>query len=249
MKARGVLFGLNYTGTDCALNGCINDVAAMRQFLEKECAIPCEVYTDDVSPDDTTYTGIVARLYELAVATYRDSLDMVWIHYSGHGSFVVDTSGDEADGRDEGIVPTDYQRVGIIIDDVINRILMSFNPRTRVVTVFDSCHSGTVCDMKYIWESPTKARLDNVACAIRAPMISISGCLDVQVSMDAYDPKRRAFQGALTTCLLATLEDKAIRANIFKVHDRLRAVLKERGFEQQSMLSSTYSLFKDPKFL
>ena len=26
MKASGLLFGLNYAGTDSALNGCINDV-------------------------------------------------------------------------------------------------------------------------------------------------------------------------------------------------------------------------------
>lgn len=38
---------------------------------------------------------------------------------AGHGGSVKDTSGDEADGMDETLVPVDYQQSGQITDDEI----------------------------------------------------------------------------------------------------------------------------------
>ena len=38
---------------------------------------------------------------------------------AGHGGYVEDTNGDEADGMDETLVPVDYQKAGQITDDEI----------------------------------------------------------------------------------------------------------------------------------
>ena len=43
----------------------------------------------------------------------------VFLSFAGHGGSVTDTSGDEADGKDETMVPVDYQSSGQITDDVI----------------------------------------------------------------------------------------------------------------------------------
>jgi hypothetical protein len=46
--------------------------------------------------------------------------DSLFFHYSGHGSQVVDHSGDEEDGLDETICPVDFKSAGQIIDDEVN---------------------------------------------------------------------------------------------------------------------------------
>lgn len=246
-RSLGLLFGLNYAGTPAALQGCINDVTRMAAFLEAQLRVPCRVVTDATAP--VTLADMLACLYEAAVASHRDSLDFVWIHYSGHGSSAPDTSGDEADGRDEGLVPSDWARSGLLLDDALNRVLGSFNPKTRVVAVFDSCHSGTICDVKYSWEGPTKAALENVRCAVRAPVITLSGCMDPQTSADAVDPATRAPAGAMTSALLAAMADPAVRADAFRLLEAVRRVLRERGFAQVPKLCSTHNLARDPRFV
>ena len=68
----------------------------------------------------------------------------VLIFYSGHGSQQRDTNGDEADGYDETIVPWDYgRRQMFIVDDELREWLSSVRA-TKVVLIFDSCHSGTM---------------------------------------------------------------------------------------------------------
>ena len=68
----------------------------------------------------------------------------VLIYYSGHGSHVRDTNGDEIDGYDETIVPWDYGRKHkFIVDDEIRRWL-SMLKADRVILIFDSCNSGTM---------------------------------------------------------------------------------------------------------
>ena len=43
--------------------------------------------------------------------------DVNFIQYSGHGGRVKDTTGDEKDGYDSYILPSDYKTEGQILDD------------------------------------------------------------------------------------------------------------------------------------
>lgn len=60
--------------------------------------------------------------------------------YSGHGGQVPDANGDEPDGEDETWCLDDGQ----LIDDEIFYYLGCFAAKTRIITVSDSCHSGSV---------------------------------------------------------------------------------------------------------
>jgi len=67
--------------------------------------------------------------------------------YSGHGSFLDDDNGDESDGLDETIVPTDAKWDGTnqIRDDEFNTLVTELRQYTKNITlIFDSCNSGTV---------------------------------------------------------------------------------------------------------
>jgi thermitase len=72
--------------------------------------------------------------------------DVVYVHYSGHGSRRLDDSNDEEDGWDETIVPHDSREPGIfdITDDEMNGIMTRLAAKTRNVTlILDSCYSGS----------------------------------------------------------------------------------------------------------
>ncbi len=96
-------------------------------------------------------TGPRATFQEISLEFQRwlirgtKSGDRVFFYYAGHGSYLRDDDGDEADGYDETIVPYDAIRKGrgMIRDDQFARWIVEM-PGRRIVMVFDSCHSGTI---------------------------------------------------------------------------------------------------------
>lgn len=247
-KSRALLFGLNYANVkDATLRGCINDVNNIANYLQTEFKLSCDVYTDDRDKESTSARGIIKKLYEAAALSYRDELEFMWIHYSGHGTSIIDKSGDEADGRDECLVPNDFKVAGVISDDMIEHVLRLFNPKTRVLCVFDCCNSGTICDLRYSWEGAEKCTVENAKCEVKAKVITISGCLDDQTSADAYNVSgTKKFEGALTACLLKVLKGNAgVEKNVFDVVEKVRGLLKEGKFEQVPKLCSSYDLKED----
>ena len=71
--------------------------------------------------------------------------DEIFIYWSGHGGICADTGGDEADGRDEFLVPHDGKLEKIeetmILDDALGRWIQELDGR-KVVIILDACHSG-----------------------------------------------------------------------------------------------------------
>jgi hypothetical protein len=70
--------------------------------------------------------------------------DLAIFYFAGHGSQVYDLDGDEPDGLDETLAPTDvlpHSSANDIRDDEF-RAWLSAVP-TDVVVILDSCHSGT----------------------------------------------------------------------------------------------------------
>jgi hypothetical protein len=251
-RRKAVLFGLNYESHPTAkLSGCINDVQMMSTFLREKMKFDVDVYTDDKSPHDCSALGIISRLYEVAAQSWRDSLQYVYIHYSGHGAYMNDTNSDEKDKQDECLIPCDVETAGPITDDYINRLFSYFNPITRIICVFDCCHSGTIGDVKYSWTSPITVVTENINCKAKAKIITLSGCMDNQTSADAYNIlKDGKFSGALTTCLLLVIKERpTILNNVFLLQDAVRQKLKELKFLQLPKLCSTYDLRKDRVFI
>jgi hypothetical protein len=252
IKGKAVLFGLNYKHcTSGHLDGCINDVVNISTYIKSQYNIPIDTYTDDVNIVDTSNKGIIRRLYELAVDSYRNNLDFVWIHYSGHGSYVRDRTGDERDGFDECLVPSDYESSGFISDDYLCSLFTHFNPKTRIVCIFDCCHSATVGDLKYSWESPSKMSIENSKSKIDAKILTLSGCLDNQTSADAFNVMGdNKSAGALTACLLKVLTTVPnAKSNMFLMLQSLRSELKKQSFSQIPKLCTSYLITNDSKFL
>lgn len=49
--------------------------------------------------------------------------------FTGHGSQSRDASGDESDGMNETLCPTDFKQAGMIIDDEVNQMLINPIPQ------------------------------------------------------------------------------------------------------------------------
>jgi hypothetical protein len=148
---RAVLIGINYVGQQGQLSGCHNDVNNIKKYLidhegfhEKDMLI----LMDDGRHHQPTRANIMNALDR--VTQYSKAGDVVFIHYSGHGGRVRDTSGDEADGYDETLIPVDFKRAGQIVDDDLYKHLVKRMPADVNVTVLmDCCHSGTALDLPY----------------------------------------------------------------------------------------------------
>lgn len=255
-KSVALLFGLNYKGIQGAeLNGCINDVREISTILKDKFGFEdILLYEDDTNPTSTTLLSMVKSLQNLALRSWTENLERVWIHYSGHGTYIKDKNSDERDGRDEALVPRDFNTSGVLLDDDLSLLLTRFNPKTRVVFVCDACHSGTMCDLTFRWISNTRKVIENTKTKCSAPVILLSGCMDTQTSADAFmlnqGTGQMQYQGAMTNALVRALKEDTAKyaSNAFALSNRVRDILKSGGFRQYPELSSSYDLNLNPVF-
>ena len=76
--------------------------------------------------------------------------DLVIIFFSGHGTQILDTDGDEDDGLDECLLPYDFDNEDystVIIDDVFAYWIKNLQSE-RILIVFDNCFSGGAAKQK-----------------------------------------------------------------------------------------------------
>ncbi len=248
---KALLFGLNYAYDESMkLFGCINDVKNTAEYLKTQ-GFDCKVYTDDTDRVNTSRNGIVQAIYAAAIDTHKSNVDVLWMHYSGHGASVFDFNKDEKDGRDECLVPSDAKMFGVVPDDVISNLFRHFNPKTKVIFVFDCCHSATMGDVKYSWEGPKSMTLENPNCRASCKIITLSACLDTQTAADGWDEKKREAAGAMTLCLLEVLKSspKGVTNDIFTLIDKVRTNIASKGYSQTAKLCSTYNLALDKNLI
>lgn len=105
----------------------------------------------------------ILRAMQWLVSNARPN-DALFLHYSGHGGQTQDEDGDEEDGYDEVIYPVDYERAGHIVDDQLHQIVVKpLQAGVRLTAIFDSCHSGSVLDLPYIYSTKGVLKEPNLA--------------------------------------------------------------------------------------
>lgn len=237
--------GINYTGQDGALRGCLNDVVNLRTVLQRQFGYTVTIMTDD-TPTKPTRANILAALRAIVSQSRQPDVDMVFISYSGHGSHTRDTSGDEPDGRDETIVPLDYATAGHITDDELHAILVGLG--CPAVILFDSCHSGSILDLHYRYQGKNAVFEENRGDGMPQRVVCLSGCTDSTTSADAYIEGSRRFQGAMTTAFLDVLARRKYQATCFEILTDVQARVRAMGHTQVPQLSSSVALVDDPSF-
>jgi len=158
---KALFIGINYTGTQAELKGCINDVRNISELICQKYGFQNCLYLTDEQEDPEkkpTYNNIIEAMKWLVQGA--KSGDSLFFHYSGHGGTARDSGNDEVDGFDETIIPLDYTTAGQIVDDVIYENLVKPLPQgCRLTAIFDSCHSGTVLDLPYTYQCDGKVEV------------------------------------------------------------------------------------------
>ena len=139
MSKRALCMGINnYPGTHMDLSGCVNDANDWAAELAGR-----GFAVSKLIEQQATKAAMVNGIESLIGGAV--SGDVLVITYSGHGTYVPDTNGDEIDGLDEALCPYDIQTGGgPLIDDEINTLFAARKAGVRLLLISDSCHSGTV---------------------------------------------------------------------------------------------------------
>jgi hypothetical protein len=185
-------------------------------------------------------------IHEIAKLVSHPDATELWLHYSGHGSYIADKSGDEKDGRDETIVPLDYQTSGMITDDMLQVYISQLPAPVQLYCIFDCCHSGTVMDLRYMYKGSGVNSTENSKSRINGKVLMLSGCTDVQTSADAYINGKYA--GAMTASYLSAM---AKHNNVIKCQQLLsemRTYMAQNKYSQRPQLCSSYKLTSDTEF-
>ncbi|MBN1570584.1 MAG: caspase family protein [Acidobacteria bacterium] len=123
------------------LRGAINDIEFISQMLSTKYGF-LDKNIRKIIDKDATRQGILSALDKLEKESGPE--DVIYLHYSGHGSQVEDLNNDESDHLDETIVPHDGRTDDIadITDDELGTILTRFQS-PNIIVLLDSCHAGT----------------------------------------------------------------------------------------------------------
>ena len=256
---KGLLIGLNYVGTASELSGCINDTDNLKNLLtsknyfkDNELILMRDGDQGDLHPTKANIMKQLANLVTFANNNKNNNV-LLFVAYSGHGSYVADKNGDEADRRDEVICPLDFQTAGFIVDDNIRKLFIDKLPaNVKLVMLFDSCFSGTVCDLKYAYKVDTNntvsaaMKLSQTKCSV----VMISGCRDTQTSADAYevDPTTNAYeyQGAMSASFIANYNNNITYNQLIT---NMRTWLKLHQYTQVPQLTTGKLVNIDSSFL
>jgi hypothetical protein len=232
-KRTAFLVGINYTGTENELYGCINDTKNIEDLLKNKYNFTNVTMLNDETPEKPTKQNILKGLQTLLSNTAAG--DTAFFMFSGHGTRTTDLNNDENDGKDEVIIPIDaYSFDTCILDDELNKMIRNtLKPGAKLVALFDCCFSGTVLDLPYTYGNPDNTK----ASETMGDVFMISGCTDQQTSMDTMAPinGKEIASGAMTFAFLTMIKETALMGDLVT---KMQAFLKDNGYSQRPLLSS-----------
>jgi len=245
---KALLIGINYINDkDSSLQGCIEDVINMRNMLidayDYEVSNIITLRDDDIDAShQPTRDNIINNFKKLAKES--DTIEELWVHYSGHGSLLFGNKPININmnmNNENILVPVDYTSKGFILDIELLAIVKTIKCKT--VLLFDSCHSGTMCDLPWAieYKNPlnyTVTHINNIV--ISNPNIFMfSGSKDTQTSVDSYNRENQQYVGAFTNAFINSLRKN--RHNVaFKVlYQDICEYLSQHRFTQIPIFSSS----------
>jgi len=202
----------------------------------------------------TTRSNILAKMDSMISSLGAN--DTLVIYYSGHGSLVNDESGDEGSfGKDSVIIPVDY-KTGVITDDTI-RIYLNKTSSGNIFTFFDSCNSGTVCDLRYNilsnlyrtvlstskvfdpteWQKMFKVVENATYPETNTNVLSLSGSRDTELAWETR-LQDGTYVGVLTTAIVHVLQTQSPTIKVVDFVQQVKALIATWGGTQNPQLMS-----------
>ena len=263
MTKLALLIGVSYLDTPGQLDGTVNDVMDMEPVLLRMGFAPenmivlanKEVYFGQKdSVQLATRENVLAALGTLVrQCQTKQDINEIYIHFSGHGTYMRDqaTNPDEDDGKDECLVPEDYETNGFIRDDKIIELLGQFPKHVTVIGFVDACHSGTSFDLPYRYVSGNKFVIENkTAQSIQCRCIMISGCKDNQTSADAFNLENaKEYRGAGTFAFRTSLRTHDYSISMFQLLKSMWRILAKRKFKQRPQITTNVKFNRGTQFI
>ena len=186
-----------------------------------------------------TRTNIINSL--TSIIAQSSKLTEIWIHYTGHGSQINDVNRDETDNLDEIIVPLDYAENGVVTDDMIFNIIK--NSKCPTMLIFDSCNSGTICDLMWNFNATSPTQVTAVKTnntLIQNPNIfCFSGCKDTQTSAEIYNCYSQQSCGAISNAISECLRFNKHNVDVKKLYLDVVSYIMLQGLTQIPQLSTS----------
>lgn len=272
MKKKALLVGINAYPTS-PLNGCVNDVLLMNQIITEKFGFTQPAHKRMLVDQSATTSNIIDRLEWLVEGA--EPGDVLFFHYSGHGSQMVDTDynlEEEPDGLDEIICPIDLDwRGNVVKDDDLARIFKRIPEGVNLTVLLDCCHSGQglrnletgpnknrflpapvdILNRAYgldLSPKPRGIRTGDIQTDEKIGGVLLSGCKSHQTSADAWIQVTGKYMGAFTFYLSQTLEKFNWQIPHNQLIKEVNKKLKKAGYEQQPELNCSEKLIKH-KFL
>ena len=228
----------NYPGTSNDLQGCVNDANDWSELL-KGLGFETNLMLDSQATRQKIKTNLNAFI------TSAGESDVIVFTYSGHGTQVIDTNGDEGDTYDEAI----YVYDGTILDDELRMIIDTMNPKATLVVISDSCFSGTVTRLVPENTKPRFMPAKNISPdrvvrqrfllpEANMPELLISGCSDSEYSYDAEINGR--YNGAMTAMALRVIKQNP-NVSYSEFYASLRKLLPSAEYPQTPQLEGSTS--------
>jgi len=258
MTKLALCVGINdYPGSGSDLYGCVNDAYDWGAALSNR-GYEIKYLIDGAATKAAIHQALLDSREKLR---WRDKFVF---QFSGHGTWMPDADGDEADGRDEALCCYDYASGGLLKDDELQSIFGGFRWGVSSLIISDSCHSGTIArglvpltarakflspaDIDTIPVNERQAiRLEQKATTStsRGKAVLMSGCDDPEYSYDANYGGRP--NGAFTRVALDTLT--ALGALTYRDwHTAIRGLLPSTSYPQSPQLQATYYQSKKVAF-
>ena len=141
MTRKAVLCGIN-SYLSAPLKGCVNDAHNVRDLLINNFGFrPEEIHT--LEDEQVVKTELFAQ-WDWLTSGARAG-DILVFHFSGHGSYVPDESGEEQDMRDEITCLQDMDfndPATYLTDDEWYELAQRVDPAVQLIILKDTCHSG-----------------------------------------------------------------------------------------------------------
>jgi len=234
---RALVIGINYVNDPAnTLAGCCNDARTMKNILIDQYEYTRDEMTflvddgDEDSDGEPNRENIVNGMNWLL--ENADDGCHLFLMYAGHGTQQTDDNGDEEDGKDDCICPSEG---ALLVDDEMYELLVAPLPTgAKLHIIFDCCHSGTGMDLPWnfleqdgVWSPVSNEGARDDGCGT---VILFSGCRDDQTSADLPEQC-----GALTKSFSSNLANVTTYAELIEA---TRQSIIELGEAQIAQLSA-----------
>jgi hypothetical protein len=146
MTRRALCIGINrFRDRDATpLNGCVNDAHSIAELLHGAYGFgssDIRLLTDSEATKGAFLEGL-----DWLLSSARSG-DQLVLFTSSHGSHIPDVDRDKDDDEDEVLIAHDHDwESSILIDDEIARHIVRLPAGASLVSLWDTCHSGTMND-------------------------------------------------------------------------------------------------------